>query len=186
MILVIPTPTVHVPNLELSYALRISHDLDIYHKLDSEIIYDTEAVQRYQDGTLGLGNIVILDGPQKTSFGRWLLLLKLTAVNYDGGSLNLDGQILSDPTTGTLILHPHPTSPSSSVLFLSAEDESGLESIMRLFPIRTGLSVPDWVAVSPDAQLTGAAGVTRSGCVKSMFTNTTDIRDAAFGVTIGK
>lgn len=160
----------HAPSLELSYALRISHDLDIYHKLDCEIIHDTEAIQRHQHGTLGVGNIVILDGPQKTLFGQWLLLQNMTDIRHDNHSLNLDGRILTGASTGVALLHPHPTSSSSSVLFLSAEDESGMESILRIFPIRTGVTFPDWVVVGQDAQVSGTAGVTNAGYVYSIQT----------------
>ena len=59
--------------LSLSYALRLAHDLDTFHKLDVEILTDAEASGLLEDGSLGSSNIVIFDGPKKTSFGRRLL-----------------------------------------------------------------------------------------------------------------
>lgn len=60
-------------DLSLSYALRLAHDLDIFHKLDAEILTDTEASGLLEDGSLGSSNIVVFDGAKKTSFGRRLL-----------------------------------------------------------------------------------------------------------------
>ena len=60
-------------DLSLSYALRLAHDLDTFHKLDVEILTDTEANGLLDDGSLGPLNIVVFDGVKKTSFGRQLL-----------------------------------------------------------------------------------------------------------------
>jgi len=60
-------------SLSLSYALRMAHDLDIFHKLDVEILTDAEATGLLEGGSLGPSNIVVFDGPKKTSFGRRLL-----------------------------------------------------------------------------------------------------------------
>ena len=60
-------------DLSLSYALRLAHDLDTYHKLDVGILTDTEASGLLEDGSLGPSNVVIFDGPKKTSFGQKLL-----------------------------------------------------------------------------------------------------------------
>lgn len=60
-------------DLSLSYALRLAHDLDTFHKLDVEILTDTEVSNLLEDGSLGPSNIVVFDGAKKTSFGRRLL-----------------------------------------------------------------------------------------------------------------
>lgn len=57
----------------LSHALRLAHDLDTFHKLDAEILTDTEANSLLEGRSLGPSNIVIFDGVKKTSFGRRLL-----------------------------------------------------------------------------------------------------------------
>lgn len=59
--------------LSLSYALRLAHDLDTFHKLDVEILTDAEACGLLEGGLLGPSNIVIFDGPKKTSLGQRLL-----------------------------------------------------------------------------------------------------------------
>lgn len=60
-------------DLSLSYALRLAHDLDTFHKLDAEVLTDAEVSGLLESESLGPSNIVILDGPKKTSFGRRLL-----------------------------------------------------------------------------------------------------------------
>lgn len=60
-------------DLSLSYALRLAHDLDTFHKLDVEILTDTEAGRLLEGGSLGQSNVVIFDGPKKTSLARRLL-----------------------------------------------------------------------------------------------------------------
>lgn len=60
-------------DLSLSHALRLAHDLDTFHKLDVEILTDAEASGLLEDGSLGSSNIVVFDGPKKTTFGRRLL-----------------------------------------------------------------------------------------------------------------
>jgi len=60
-------------DLSLSYALRLAHDLDTFHKLDAEVLTDAEASGLLESESLGPSNIVVLDGPKKTSFGRRLL-----------------------------------------------------------------------------------------------------------------
>ena len=59
--------------LSLSYALRLAHDLDTFHKLDVEILTDTEAGSLLEGRSLGPSNVVIFDGPKKTSLGQRLL-----------------------------------------------------------------------------------------------------------------
>lgn len=60
-------------DLSLSYALRLAHDLDTFHKLDVEILTDVEASGLLEAGSLGPQNIVVFDGVKKTTFGRRFL-----------------------------------------------------------------------------------------------------------------
>ena len=61
---------------------------------------------------------------------------------------------------GAIFLYQHPTHPHASTLFLRADDETGMENVLRLFPTRTGVFGPDWMVVSPETATLGAAGVT--------------------------
>lgn len=54
-------------------------------------------------------------------------------------------------------------STSNVVLFLQSTDPEGLERVLRLFPIRTGITVPDWLVIDGKADRIGAAGVEGAG-----------------------
>ncbi|KAH9951491.1 hypothetical protein B0H21DRAFT_818527 [Amylocystis lapponica] len=58
--LTIVVPTAH--SRVLSAATRIAHALNVYHKLDAEIVDDNTAMRRLGAGAVGLGNIVVLGG----------------------------------------------------------------------------------------------------------------------------
>lgn len=69
----------------------------------------------------------------------------------------------TDNLLAAAFLHPHPTNSDGIALFLRADDDAGMERVVRLFPIRTGITVPDWIVVGPKADIVGAAGVTAAG-----------------------
>ncbi|OBZ75861.1 hypothetical protein A0H81_04588 [Grifola frondosa] len=151
------------PSRALSAALRLAHNLDVYHKLDAEIIDDAEAMLRLDSGSLGPGNIVVLAlGPQREFF-KSILAQSKTAFALHGTSLQLRGRTLDQPSSATLFLHPHPFVPSALMLFMYASDDSGFEKAVRLFPIRTGVTVPDWIYVGGRADTVGAGGVEGAG-----------------------
>ena len=56
----------------LSVALRIAHDLHLYHKLDSEIITESVALHRSQHGTWPAGNVVFI-GTASSQFAKLVL-----------------------------------------------------------------------------------------------------------------
>ena len=160
--------------LSLSYALRLAHDLDVYHKLDVEILTDTEASNLLESESLGPSNMVIFDGPKKTSLGRRLLgdskhsplpsRAHRNGTKSSGAPLALrEFNLRPRSRTGSIFLYKHPTHPDAVTLFLRADDEIGMENVLRLFPIRTGVFGPDWMVISPDAAVFGAAGVTGAG-----------------------
>ena len=49
------------------------------------------------------------------------------------------------------------------LLFILSSSSAGLERAIRLFPIRTGVPVPDWILIGRDADTLGAAGVQAAG-----------------------
>ncbi|KZT74257.1 hypothetical protein DAEQUDRAFT_702566 [Daedalea quercina L-15889] len=164
-ILTSPTPltVVYEPSSRssLSAALRVAAALYGYHQLDAEIIGDAEAVRRLSNESLGAGNIIVL----ASGIGRFaelLLTQQRTAFSLEGGSLLLRGKPLS-PESAALFLHPHPHVSASSVLFLYVRDDSGLERALRLFPIRTGVPVPDWVVTTASTDEFGAGGIEGAG-----------------------
>jgi hypothetical protein len=65
-----------------------------------------------------------------------------------------------------LFLHPHPSSTAneeSVMLFMVSTDMLGLERLARLFPIRTGVTVPSWVVLDGHSDHVGAAGIRGAG-----------------------
>jgi hypothetical protein len=56
----------------LSVALRIAHDLHLYHKIDSEIITESVALHRSQHGTWPAGNVVFI-GTASSQFAKLIL-----------------------------------------------------------------------------------------------------------------
>ncbi|ETW85653.1 hypothetical protein HETIRDRAFT_150141 [Heterobasidion irregulare TC 32-1] len=190
--LTIVVPALHASSRALSVAHRLAHDLDVYHKLDAEIVADGAALQRLGAGELGPGNVVVVgmggsgDAAAEGRFARQVLGLGKTAFGMDDGAmLTLRGQRLDEPSQGesagtqgrvsgerreltlfslgAIFLHPHPTNSSASMLFMIGSDLSGLERIARLFPIRTGISLPDWLVIEGEADTSGAAGVQAAG-----------------------
>ena len=146
----------------LSVAKRLAHDLDVYHKLDAEVIYASEASERLQRASLGQGNVVVLGGSDNT-FGRALLHGDKTAFSFSEGKLSLNGRVIGGEEFAALFLHPHPENPSGLVLFMYADTQVSLERAARLFPIRTGVAVPDWIVVGNAADAIGSAGVLGAG-----------------------
>jgi len=55
------------------------------------------------------------------------------------------------------------------MLFILANDQLGLERAARLFPIRTGLALVDWMVIGNQADKRGAAGIEKAGCVDISF-----------------
>ncbi|KAI0646781.1 hypothetical protein C8Q79DRAFT_907130 [Trametes meyenii] len=155
--IVVPTQG---PSTELSAALRLAHNLNVYYRLDADIINDEEALDTFGEASFGLGNVIVV-GLGK--FARSVLLQGKTAFRAQEHTLELRGRLLNEPSIAALFLHPHPSRTTSSVLFIYGVDVAGLERGLRLFPIRTGITVPDWVVVGSQADEQGSGGVEGAG-----------------------
>lgn len=153
------------PSPELSAALRIAHNLNVYHKLDTVIVDDHEAALAVRDGSLASGNFVVLSQGKLGGFAASLVSKSATPFGVDGSILRLRSRSFTAPSTGVLFLHPHPTNAEALTLFVYGTDESGLERALRLFPVRTGVTVPDWIVVGPQADARGTGGVQSAGYV---------------------
>ncbi|KAJ7074338.1 hypothetical protein C8F01DRAFT_1043491 [Mycena amicta] len=142
----------------LSLALRIAHDLNAYHRLDSELLIGYEALQNAEGNILIIGN---------TSFPDLADILKdsQTPFRVDNHKIILQDTVLDEAGLGILFLHPHPGNKMGQILFLLGTDSTGLERAGRLFPIRTGVTVPDWLITSSPADQIGAAGILGAGRV---------------------
>jgi hypothetical protein len=165
---------------ELSSALRIAHDLNAYHRIDAEIVNESEALVRSQMGSWADGNIIFI-GTSSSPFVEAVIEKKRTAVKLCDGRLIINER-LEQPGEGrqtrqivwisdlilfqaVLFLHPHLAKQDASILFLVYTDASSLERAARLLPIRTGVAVPDWLVTSPLMDQYGAAGIKAAGYV---------------------
>jgi hypothetical protein len=169
---------------DLSIALRLVHDLNTYHRLDAEIFTGSDALQLLQRNALSTGNVVVVGGAQ-APFTKSGLSQNKTCFTLQDGLITLRGRSLVDAGQGTLsspcflqipkltllitrgimFLHPHPTRSEGTMLFMFGSDASGLEQAARLFPIRTGVTVPDWLLVSKYSDRVGAGGTMGAGYV---------------------
>ncbi|KAI0362755.1 hypothetical protein OH77DRAFT_1389445 [Trametes cingulata] len=157
LVIVIPT---RQPSLELSAALRLAHNLNVYHKLDAEILDDQEASQRLLEASSFPGNVVVIG---LGAFARSVLREGKTVLGVRDQTLELRGRLLNESSMAALLLHPHPSRTTASLLFIYGADSAGLERALRLFPIRTGITVPDWIVVGSHADDRGSGGVEGAG-----------------------
>ncbi|KAJ7871501.1 hypothetical protein B0H14DRAFT_3570057 [Mycena olivaceomarginata] len=147
---------------DVSMALRIAHDLNAYHRLDAEIILGNEAFQDRLADSSATGNILIIGNTASPSLAS-LLGKQRTPFRSENNVLTFKDATFDEAGQGILFLHPHPHNATGQILFLLSTDASGLERAGRLFPIRTGVTVPDWLITSSRADETGAAGVLGAG-----------------------
>ncbi|KAJ7445786.1 hypothetical protein B0H11DRAFT_2086878 [Mycena galericulata] len=145
-----------------SLALRIAHDLNAYHRLDAEIISGYAALPDELEGNMG--NILIVGDASSPVLAK-MLENSETPFRVENDRLSLMENTFDDPGLGILFLHPHPQNGDGQVLFILSTDSAGLERAGRLFPIRTGVTVPDWLITSRRAEQIGAGGVIGAGCV---------------------
>ncbi|KAI9056689.1 hypothetical protein FKP32DRAFT_1682226 [Trametes sanguinea] len=148
------------PSRELSVALRLAHNFNVYLKLDANIIDDEEAMRNLAASSFASGNMIVLGLSQ---FARHVMQQRKTAFNVEDGSLSLKGRLLNEPSMAALFLHPHPSHAESLALFIYGADLAGLERALRAFPIRTGVTVPDWIVLSGRADSVGTGGVEGAG-----------------------
>ncbi|KAK0502905.1 hypothetical protein EDD18DRAFT_1135549 [Armillaria luteobubalina] len=138
IVLVIPDDTETYPQ-EFSVARRIAHDLGLYHRLDTEIIRSSEA---FDPDFLSQGNISFMQNKRVPFEIKGSQILPCYAPQQP-----LDGPEIAD----------------GNMVMLQSTDAAGLERVARLFPIRTGIPVPDWLIVGPLADTQGAGGVMGAG-----------------------
>ncbi|KAJ3788745.1 hypothetical protein GGU10DRAFT_345240, partial [Lentinula aff. detonsa] len=171
LVLVVPDPALHSESAPagtlshaMSVALRLSHDLLLYHQLDSEVIFDSEVNSALSKlgsmSALGKGNVVVVGNEAATGLQ---MALKSGEADFSVNNFIDRNAILAkvsvgpegpdlQPGQGILFLHPHPMRSFAKMVLLQSTDTSGvgLERAARLFPIRTGVPVPDWIIIGAD------------------------------------
>ncbi|KIK95035.1 hypothetical protein PAXRUDRAFT_780281 [Paxillus rubicundulus Ve08.2h10] len=152
------------PSPELSAALRIAHALQLFHSLDAQIVSVREVAKAEAAGAIdiGDGNLVVIGCAEEPLVQGWLERMR-SIWTYGDGAWSIDGRKIERPSSAILFLQPHPYSPRAISLFLQSTDISGLERAVRLFPIRTGVLLPDWLVVDGRADKIGAAAVEGAG-----------------------
>ena len=64
---------------------------------------------------------------------------------------------------GIIALRPHPEFDQVLICLIAGNDAAGLETAARLFPIRTGVPIPDWAIVGPRISWQAAGGLVGAG-----------------------
>nr|XP_018263092.1 uncharacterized protein I303_04583 [Kwoniella dejecticola CBS 10117]OBR85250.1 hypothetical protein I303_04583 [Kwoniella dejecticola CBS 10117] len=146
-------------------AKKIAHDLYLYHRLDSDIIGDREGLMRVAKDELGQGNLVILGRPDENLYTNWMIRQGKLPLRFPtkGVMLVNDKVVYDRGAVGLITLHPHTTSSRSLAMLIAGNDDLGLELAARLSPIRTGVPIPDWAIVGPQARWKGAGGFIGAG-----------------------
>ncbi|TFK42788.1 hypothetical protein BDQ12DRAFT_293178 [Crucibulum laeve] len=149
---------------EMSMALRIAHDLHLYHRLDAEILRKQEYadITPEDNSRVHRGNVVII-GTFSSPLVQRVLREGRTPFVSQHSRMLLNGLPYDYTKHATLFLHPHPTQVTAKILLLLYDDIPSLERGGRLFPIRTGVCVPAWLSIGPSADRIGAAGVNGAG-----------------------
>ncbi|KAG1883042.1 hypothetical protein F4604DRAFT_1740396 [Suillus subluteus] len=150
-------PSLHHSS-ELSVALRITHNLRTYHLLDARIFSAHEA----ENGLACGGNMVVV-GCADSLLVQGLLRRSQSEWSHEGGAWVLKDRKFDNSTSGLLFLVKRTSNTANTALFLQSSDPGGLERALRLFPIRTGVLVPDWLVVDGRADRIGAGGAEGAG-----------------------
>ncbi|OCF74661.1 hypothetical protein I204_05041 [Kwoniella mangroviensis CBS 8886] len=152
-----------IPRLK-DVAKGITHDLYVYHRLDSEIIDDREGLLKVAKGQIGESNLVVLGRPDENLFVNWMIKQGKIPLEFPTkGVMLIEDKAVYDRGAGIIALHPHPTSFKALSMLIAGNDDLGLELAARLFPIRTGVMLPDWTVVGPQARWKSAGGFIGAG-----------------------
>ncbi|KAJ3539241.1 hypothetical protein NMY22_g4823 [Coprinellus aureogranulatus] len=134
-------------------ARRLSHDLLAYHRLDAELL----------DSAASPGEGTVIIGSLQSVHVQRILGREDAAVRLRSGKLYF-GDKPVDTGVGNSYIFLHPASePGKHLVVIIYTDEASLERAARLFPIRTGVTAPNWLHLSPRMDRLGAAGIQGAG-----------------------
>ncbi|KAF3941239.1 hypothetical protein ABW19_dt0207500 [Dactylella cylindrospora] len=146
-------------------ALEISRNLFQYYSADTRILPTGE----YQTGTKG--NLVLIGHLDKSYFPEELRT-RFPISQSENGDIMFrlrGGESITyppQPGLGLIFLFPLPKNNAVGVLVWGS-DADGLRKAARLFPIRTGVSQPDFILLGPESGWKGAAGALALGTFDS-------------------
>lgn len=84
----------------LSIALRIAHDLDVYHKLDCSILRMSETRSRHATGSFKRGNVIIAGLTHEQHVHYWLGLDN-GPISVQDDALLVNGRMVAGKSLGT-------------------------------------------------------------------------------------
>ncbi|PVG01691.1 hypothetical protein CPB86DRAFT_698784 [Serendipita vermifera] len=146
----------------LTLASRLAHNLVTYLRIDTQILYDNEAISQLQKDILDCSNLIVIGG-YHNNFGQYILSGNPSPVRFTQDGWKLASRSYESPGLGAMFLHSHPFCSTALSLFMAYTDEQGLERIFRLFPLRTGVMVPEWIVTGPKADSLAAGGLLGAG-----------------------
>lgn len=145
-----------------SLAKRIAHDLLLYHRLDARLMPtpSNDDADSHKDGEEG--NEVVI-GTIDSALIQGLLKTNETSFNIRSGVLHIEDQRLPTSHGESYIFSHSSSNHNTHRLVIIYTDEASLERAGRLFPIRTGVSAPNWLYLSPAMDSLGAASLKGAG-----------------------
>ncbi|CAJ0909112.1 2082_t:CDS:2 [Entrophospora sp. SA101] len=104
------------------------------------------------------GNLILLGGELDNKVTRRILKERESEVKFNrDGTFRIQNKIFKESGIGILFLHPYQN--NNLALIIAGLDAIGYDQILKLFPKRTGVPVPDWIIISKDARWKGVGGV---------------------------
>ncbi|KAK8864370.1 hypothetical protein IAR55_001618 [Kwoniella newhampshirensis] len=150
--------------LHRSIAIRMANDLFVYHRVDCEIIGADEGLERTAQQDIGEGTVIVIGRPDENRYAQWLIAQEKIPLTFPTKSvLLLNDKLVYDRGAGVITLHPHPTSARALSVLIAGNADLGTELAARLFPIRTGVPIPDWAIVSHRSRWQAAGGLIGAG-----------------------
>ena len=99
-------------------ALRLAHVLQLYHRLDSEIIAEDEAHTRTASDSWRNGNIIFI-GPPRSPFAKGILGQRRTSVRTIDATIHIGTRKFQKPGQGSFVFHGDIFLTSSIVIHYS-------------------------------------------------------------------
>jgi dienelactone hydrolase len=158
MLLVVGTGGSHEENAECLARARYDAETFWYRGNGSlPIILDSEF-----DAAKTKDRNVVLYGNAHTN-RAWSVLLGDSPVQVSPGAISVGGRSISGDGLACLLIRPRPGSDIASVGAVAATDAAGLRLSSRVPYFSSGVGLPDWIIIGPEAMRQGAEGVRAGG-----------------------
>jgi pimeloyl-ACP methyl ester carboxylesterase len=123
-------------------------------------------------------NIILLGSPAVNSVTNTIKNTTLFPVKYanDGRAFKIGNVLFDGPNTGTVFVSPNvfiseqtsydsrsAVSSSRLIVVFSGVDERGFNIVTQLFPVKSDITIPDYMVVGADFSAQGQSGVLAAG-----------------------